>query len=116
MHLQALYVQKIQLKIAHHVTGLLLAGLVAAGWDTVVSMPIAKATAFDNKIIDGIMVCGEYGGTGMFGLAGTRLALQQTDSQVGDHELVLGGWSVGIHGVPWRQGSINHLEIEEEEN
>lgn len=97
MHLQALYVHKIKLKIAHHVAGLLLAGSVAAGWDTVVSVPIAEATAFDNKIIDGIMVCGEDGSTGMFGLAGTRLALQQADSQVGDHELILGGWSVGIY-------------------
>lgn len=78
-------------------------------------MSIAKTTAFDNKIIDGIMVCGEDGCTRMFVLAGTQLALQQTDSQVGDHELVLGSWSIGIHRVPGRQGSIYHLEIEAEE-
>lgn len=88
---------KIQLKITHHVIiGLLLAGLVAPGWYTVVSVSIAKATAFDNKVINGVMFCGEDGGTRMFGLAGTRLVLQQPDSQVGDHELVLGGWSIGI--------------------
>lgn len=116
MHLQALYVYETQLKVTYHVIGLLLAGLVAPGWYTVVSMSVTKATAFDNKIIDGIMVCGQDGSTGMFGLAGTRLPLQQADSQVGDHELVLGSWSIGIHLVPRRQGSIDHLEIEGEEN
>lgn len=85
-----------------HVTGPLLAGIVALGWYTVVSMSIAKATAFDNKIIDGIVVCGQNIITWMFGLAGTRLALQQTDSQVGDHELVLSSRSIGIHRVPGR--------------
>lgn len=116
VHLQALYVYETQLKVTYHVIGLLLAGLVAPGWYTVVSMSVTKATAFDNKIIDGIMVCGEDGSTGMFGLAGTRLALQQADSQVGDHELVLCSWSIGIHLVPRGQGSIDHLEIEGEEN
>lgn len=102
-------------KITHHVIGLLLAGLVAPGWHTLVSMSIAKTTAFDNKIIDGVVVCGEDGGTRLFGLAGTRLALQQADSQVGDHELVLGSRSVGIHRVPGRQGSVDHLEIRVED-
>ena len=88
---------KLCLKIAHHVIGPLLTRFVATGWHTVVSVSIAKAAAFHNKIIDGVMVRGEDGGTRMFGLAGTRLAPQQTDSQVGDHELVLGGRSVGIH-------------------
>lgn len=80
-----------------HVVGLLLAGLEPPGWDTVVSVSITKAAAFDNEIIDGIVVCGENGSIRMFGLAGTLLALQQADSEVGDHELVLGGWSVWIH-------------------
>lgn len=97
MHLEDVFLHKIQLNIAHHVVGLLLAGLVAPGWCTVVSMSIAKAAAFDNKIIDGIMVRGEESSAGMFGLAGTRLALQQTDSQIGDHELLLSSWSIGIH-------------------
>lgn len=78
-----------------HVTDLLLVGSVALRWYTVVSMSVAKATAFDNKIVDSIMVGGED--TRMFGLAGTTLALQQTDSQVGDHELVLSSRPVGIH-------------------
>lgn len=63
-------------------------------------MSIAKATAFHDKIIDGIMVCGEASSTRMFDLARTRLALQQADPQVGDHKLVLGSWSIGIHLVP----------------
>lgn len=109
IHLQA--VQKSQLKLAHHVTGRLIAGLVAPGWDTVVSMSIAKAAAFDNKVVDGVMISGEDSGTRMFGLAGTRLTLQQTDSQVGDHELVLSSRSVRIHRAPGRQGSIDHLKI-----
>lgn len=78
-----------------------------------VSMSIAEATPFDNKVIDGIMVCGEGGGARMLRLAGTRLVLQQTNSQVGDHKLVLGRWSIWIHRVPRRQGSIDHLEIED---
>lgn len=97
-----------KIQITHHVTGLLLAGIVALGWYTVVSMSIAKTTAFDNKIIDCVMICGQDS-TRMFGLAGTWLVLQETDSQVGDHELVLSSWSIGIHRVPGRQGSIDHL-------
>lgn len=92
-----------------HVVGLLFSGLVALGWYTVVSVSIAKTTAFDNKIIDGIVVCGEEGGSRVFGLAGTLLALQQTDAQVGDHELVLGGGSIWVHRVPGRQRSVDHL-------
>lgn len=84
-----------------HAAGLLLGGgFVVSGWYTIVSVTIAKATSFNNKIIDGIMVCGENACTRMFGLAGTRLLLEKTDSQVGDHELVLGSWSKGIHRVP----------------
>lgn len=67
-----------------------------------VSMSVAKATALDDKIIDGIVVCGEDGSLQIFGLAGTRLALQQAHSQVGDHELVLGSRPVRIHLTPWR--------------
>jgi len=92
-----LYFHIIQLRIAHHVVGLLFSGLVALGWYTVVSVSITKTTAFDNKIIDGIVVCGEEGGSRVFGLAGTLLALQQADAQVGDHELVLGGGSIRVH-------------------
>lgn len=100
--------------ITYHVIGPLLAGLVAPGFYTVVGMAVAKTTAFDNKVVDRVVVRGEDGISGTFGLAGTRLALQQTDPQVGDHELVLGSRSIGVHLVPRRQGSIDHLEIEEE--
>lgn len=100
--------------ITYHVIGPLLAGLVAPGCYTVVSMAVAKTTAFDNKIVDRVVVRGEGAIRGMFGLAGTRLAPQQTDPQVGDHELVLGSRSKGVHLVPQRQGSVDHLENEEE--
>lgn len=85
-------------QIAHHVAGPLLTVMVAPGRHTVLCVAIAEATAFDDEIVDGIVVCGQ--GAGMFGLAGARLALQQPDSQVGDHELILGSRSIGIHGVP----------------
>lgn len=111
VHLQAVNVHKTQLETIYHLTGLVLVVSVAPGWHTVVCMSIAKATSFDNKIVDGIMVCVGDGGSRVFGQAGTRLALQQTDSQVGDHKLVLGSWSIRIHLVPGWQGSIDHLEI-----
>lgn len=75
-------------------------------------MSVAEAAAFDNKIIYGEMICGEYGSAGVFGLAGARLALQQADSQVGDHELVLSSGSIRIHGLPGRQGAVDHLETQ----
>lgn len=110
-HLQAVNVHKTQLETIYHLTGLVLIVSVAPGWHTLVRMSVAKATSFHNKIIDGIMVCVGDGGSRVFGQAGTRLALQQTDSQVGDHKLVLGGWSIRIHHVPEWQSSIDHLEI-----
>lgn len=93
----------------NHVTGLLLAGLVAPGRHTVISVSVAKAAAFHNEIVDCVIVCWELSSIGMFGLAGTRLSLQQTHSQVGDHELILSSRTVRIHRVPGRQGSIDHL-------
>lgn len=70
---------------------------MAAGWYAVVSMSIAKAAAFDNEIIDGVMICWEDRGFRMFGLARTLLPLQQTHPKVGDHELVLSSGTVGIY-------------------
>lgn len=80
-----------------HVADVLCAGKVGTGWFAVVGVSIAKAAAFDYKIIDGVMIRGEGRGTRMLGLAGARLILQQTDSQVGDHELVLSSRAIGIH-------------------
>lgn len=111
MQLRAVSSQDPAQKMAHHVVGFLL----APGRHAVVGMSVAKAAAFHNKIIDGIVVRGEDSTTRMFGLAGTLLALQQTDAQVGDHELVLGGGSIRIHRVPGRQSSIDHLKFGVEE-
>lgn len=97
---------------AHHVADVLCAGKVGTGRFAVVGVSIAKAAAFDYKIIDGVMIRGEGRGTRMLGLAGARLNLQQTDSQVGDHELVLSSRAIGIHWVPGWQGSVDHLEDE----
>lgn len=97
--------------VTHHVVGLLQAGFVASRRHTVVSMPITQATAFHNKIIDGVMFRGERGGARLLHLTRTRLTLQETDSQVGDHQLVLGSRSERIHLVRGRQSSVDHLEI-----
>lgn len=64
----------------HHVHSPLLLVKVALSCYTVDSVPVAKATAFDNKVIDSEMVGGQDGGTRMFGLAGTPLVLQQMNS------------------------------------
>lgn len=95
----------------HHVVGLLQAGFVAPRRRAAVSVPVTQAAAFHNKIIDGVMVCGERGGGGVLRLTQTRLTLQETDSQVGDHQLVLGGRTEGIHLVRGRQSSVDHLDI-----
>lgn len=57
------------------------------------------------------MVRGEHGGARLLRLARTRLTLQEADSQVGDHQLVLGGRAERIHLVRGRQRSVDHLEI-----
>lgn len=67
-----------------------------------VGVSVAKAAALDDEIVDGVVVHGEDGSFQIFGLAGTRLALQQAHSQVGDHELVLGSRPVRIHLTPRR--------------
>lgn len=101
-----------------HVGRPLVAGgtAVTLCWYAVVGVSVAKTAAFDNKIIDGVVVGGQDSSSGMFGLAGTPLLLQQTDPQVGDHELVLSSGAIGIHGKGRRHGSIDHLHEGRREN
>lgn len=96
---------------SHHVAGLLQAGFVASRRHTVLSMSVTQATAFHNKIIDGVMFRGQRGSATLLRLTRTRLTLQEADSQVGDHQAVLGSRSEGIHLVRRRQSSVDHLEI-----
>lgn len=101
-------------RVTHRVVGLLRAGFVASCRHTPVGVPVTQATAFHNQIVDGVMLRGERGGARLLGLTRTRLTLQQTDPQVGDHQLVLGSRTEGIHLVRGRQSSVDHLETGEE--
>lgn len=95
----------------HHAVGLLPAGSVAWRRHAVVSMSVTQTAALHNEIVDGVMFRGERVAAGVLRLAGTRLTPQETDSQVGDHQLVLGGRSEGVHLVRGRQSSVDHLEM-----
>lgn len=97
--------------VTHHAVGLLRAGFGASRWATAVGVPVTQAAAFHHKIVDGVMSRGEGGGAGLLRLTRTRLTLQETHPQVGDHQLVLGSHSERVHLVGGRQRSVDHLEM-----
>lgn len=84
----------------YHVTGLLWACFIAPGWHAVISMSVAQAAAFNNEIVDSVVVHWKNSRSRMFGPARALLSLQETNSQVGDRELVLSSQPVGIHRAP----------------
>lgn len=89
-------------EVTNHVSRPLLAGSEAWRRDALVGVSVAEAAALDDEVVDGVVVGGEGGGLQVFGLAGARLAPQQTHPQVGDHEPVLGGRPVRVHLPPGR--------------
>lgn len=109
VHLRVLHGAGPKKEVTHHVSGPLLAGWEPWRRDALVGVSVAQAAAFDDEVVDGVVVGGEGGGLQVFGLAGARLAPQQPHSQVGGHEPVLGSRPVRVHLPPGRQGSVDHL-------
>lgn len=91
-------------EVTNHVSRPLLAGSESEAWrrDALVGVSVAEAAALDDEVVDGVVVGGQGGGLQVFGLAGARLAPQQTHPQVGDHEPVLGRRPVRVHLPPGR--------------
>lgn len=85
--------------------------LVAWCWDALLGVAVAEAAALHNQVVDGKVAGGEVlvGGAKVLGLAGTRLALQQADPDIGEAQLALGGLAKRVQGLPLWEGTVNHL-------
>lgn len=101
---------------SYHVVGAVSDWLVARRWHTLFGMSVAEAAPLHDQVIDGEVAGGKifvHGGE-VFGLARTRLALQQANPDVGHPELPLTLLPERIEGLPLWKAAIDHLVVREE--
>ena len=101
--------------VSHHVVGPVSDGLVPRSRDTLLGVSVTEAASLHYQVVDGkvsggrVLVCrGE-----VFGLARTRLTLQQPDSDVGHPQLLLALRPERIQGFPLWQRAVDHLLVRE---
>ncbi len=80
--------------------------------NTLLSMSITEAASLHYQIIDGKVSGGKsfMCRDEVFGLARTRLTLQQPDSDVRHPKLLLALRPKWIQGLPLREGAVDHLK------
>lgn len=90
-------------------------GLVPRRRNTLLGVSVTEAASLHDQVVDGkvsggkVFVCrGE-----VFGLARTRLALQQPDSDVGHPQLLLALRPEWIQGLPFWERTVDHLLVRE---
>lgn len=90
-------------------------GLVPRRRNTLLGVSVTEAASLHDQVVDGkvsggkVFVCrGE-----VFGLARTRLALQQPDSDVGHPQLLLALRPERIQGFPFWERTVDHLLVRE---
>lgn len=84
---QFLYISLIFVALlSYHVVGPISDGLVTQSRDTLLGVAVTGAAALHYQVVNGKMLGGEMlaRSVEVFGLAGTRLVLQQANSDVGD--------------------------------
>lgn len=101
--------------LSYHVVGPISDGLVAQGRDTLLGVAVTGAAALHYQVVNGKMLGGEMLACSfeVFGLARTRLVLQQANSDVGDFELLLALVSERIQGFPLWKATVDHLSQRE---
>lgn len=88
-------------------------GLVSRRGNTLFGVSVAETAALHYEVIDGKV----SGGRGLarrgcvLGLARARLALQQSDADVGHSQLLLALLPKRIQGLPLWKGTVDHLSI-----
>lgn len=79
--------------------------------NTLLGVSVAEAASLHYQVVDGKVLGGERTVCSgeVFGLARTRLALQQSDSDVGHPQLLLTLRPERIQGLPLWEGTVDHL-------
>lgn len=101
--------------LSYHMVGPVSDGLVPRSGNTLLGVSVTEAASLHYQVIDGEVlrrksfVCGGE----VFGLAGTRLPLQQSDSDVGHPQLLLALHPERIQGLPLWEGTVDHLLVRE---
>lgn len=90
-------------------------GLVPRCRNALLGVSVTEAASLHDQVVDGKVAGGKsfVGGGEVFGLAGTRLALQQSDSDVGHPQLLLALHPERIQGLPLWEGAVDHLLVRE---
>lgn len=90
--------------------------LVARRWHTLFGVSVAEAAPLHDQVVDGEVAGGKIlvRRGEVFGLARTRLALQQANPDVGHPELLLTLLPERIEGLPLWKAAIDHLAVREE--
>lgn len=91
--------------------------LVSRRRDTLLGVAVAEAASLHYQVVDGEVSGGEGavgggGGGEVFGLAGTRLVLQEPNADVGHPQLLLALQAERVQGLPLRQRPEDHLSAE----
>lgn len=95
----------------HHVVSSVPDRAVAGRGDTLLGVPVAEAAALHDEVINGEVLGGRGSNGGIFGLAGTGLALLQTDAHVGHPQLLLACHPIRVKRFPLGEGTVDHLSI-----
>lgn len=101
--------------VSHHVVGPVSDGLVPRSRNTLLGVSVTEAASLHYQVVDGkvsggrVLVCRVE----VFGLARTRLTLQQPDSDVGHPQLLLALRPERIQGFPLWQRAVDHLLVRE---
>lgn len=101
------------LHFTYHVVGAVSHWLVPWSGNTLLGVSVTEAASLHYQVINGKVSSGKcfvYSGW-IFGLAGTRLAFQQSDSDVGHPQLLLALYPERIQGLPLREGTVDHLPV-----
>lgn len=104
--------------LSYHMVGAVSDGLVSRCRSTLLSVSVTGAASLHYQVIHGKVLCwtccvceGE-----VFGLAGTRLVLQQPNPDVGHLQLLLALYSEWIQRLPLGEGSIDDLLMKRRES
>ncbi len=103
--------------LSYHMVGPVSDGLVPWSRNTLLGVSVTEAASFHYQVIDGEVPDGKsfVCGGELFGLAGTRLPLQKSDSDVSHPQLLLALHPERIQGLPLWEGTVYHLLVRERE-
>lgn len=101
--------------LSYHMVGPVSDRLVPRCRNTLLGVSVTEAASLHYQVIDGKVLGGKsfMCRCEVFGLARTRLMLQQSDSDVGHPQLLLALLAKWIQGLPLWEGTVDHLLVRE---